>query len=61
MIKEMVSIVCHEDEIKKIVQRCKRVGYNIDIMRQSACLGKPIVTGRLVRSCFTLAGPTVAQ
>ena len=26
------------DQFKKIVKRCIRVGYNLDIMRQSACL-----------------------
>ena len=26
------------DQFKKIVKRYKRVGYNLDIMRQSACL-----------------------
>ena len=25
-------------QFKKIIKRCKRVGYNMDIMRQSACL-----------------------
>ena len=26
------------DQFKKIIKRYKRVGYNMDIMRQSACL-----------------------
>ena len=26
------------DQFKKIVKRYRRVGYNLDIMRQSACL-----------------------
>ena len=26
------------DQIKKIIKRYKRVGYNMDIMQQSACL-----------------------
>ena len=26
------------DQLRKIIMRCKRTGYNLNVMRQSACL-----------------------
>ena len=37
-IKRIVGKPNLSDQFKKIVKRYKRVGYNLDIMRQSACL-----------------------
>ena len=34
-LKELLD---YSDHFKKIIKRCKRVGYDIDVMRQSACL-----------------------
>ena len=34
----MVSIEIVSDQFKKINMRYKRIGYNVDVMRQSACL-----------------------
>ena len=36
--KRIVGKPNFSDQFKKIVKRCIRVGYNLDIMRQSACL-----------------------
>ena len=36
--KRIVGIYNFSDQFKKIVKRYIRVGYNLDIMRQSACL-----------------------
>ena len=36
--KRIVEKPNFSDQLKKIVKRYKRVGYNLDIMRQSACL-----------------------
>ena len=36
--KRIVGISNFSDQFKKIVKRYIRVGYNLDIMRQSACL-----------------------
>ena len=36
--KRIVGKPNFSDQFKKIVKRYKRVGYNMDIMRQSACL-----------------------
>ena len=34
----LISVKAFSDQFKKIVKRYIRVGYNLDIMRQSACL-----------------------
>ena len=44
------------DQFKKIVKRYIRIGYNFDIMRQSACLNRWVGTW-----CLSVAGPIVAQ
>ena len=36
--KKIVGKPNFNDQFKNIIKRDKRVGYNIDIMRQSACL-----------------------
>ena len=36
--KRIVGKTNFSDQFKKIIKRYKRVGYNMDIMRQSACL-----------------------
>ena len=36
--KQIVGKPYYSDQFKKIVKRYIRVGYNLDIMRQSACL-----------------------
>ena len=41
--KRIVGKPYFSDQFKKIIKRYKRLGYNMDIMRQSACLFvKPI-------------------
>ena len=41
--KRIVGKFNFSDQFKKIIKRYKRVGYSMDIMRQSACLvGVPI-------------------
>ena len=37
-VKRIVGKPNFSDRFKKIVKRYKRIGYNLDIMRQSACL-----------------------
>ena len=36
--KKIVGRADFSDQLKKIIVRYKRIGYNINIMRQSACL-----------------------
>ena len=36
--KRIVGNASFNDQFKKIIKRYKRVGYEMDIMRQSACL-----------------------
>ena len=36
--KRIVGKRIFSDQFKKIIKRYKKVGYNLDIMRQSACL-----------------------
>ena len=38
LVKRVVGKPNFSDQFKKIVKRYIRVGYNLDIMRQSACL-----------------------
>ena len=42
--KRIVGKSNFSDQLKKIVKRYIRVGYNLDIMRQSACLGLNPIT-----------------
>ena len=37
-LKRIVGKPSFSDQFKKIIKRYKRVGYSMDIMRQSACL-----------------------
>ena len=37
-LKRIVGKPSFSDQFKNIIKRYKRVGYNMDIMRQSACL-----------------------
>ena len=37
-LKELLECLILVINLKKIIKRYKRVGYNMDIMRQSACL-----------------------
>ena len=41
--KLIVSLTDFSDQFRKIIMRYKRIGYNLNVMRQSACLViKPI-------------------
>ena len=42
--KRIVGKPSFSDQFKKIIKHIKRVGYNIDIMRQSACLVVNLIT-----------------
>ena len=44
-LKRIVEKPYFSDQFKKIVKRYIRVGYNLDIMRQSACLVLNPITG----------------
>ena len=44
VFKRMVGKPNFSDQFKKIVKRYIRVGYNLDIMRQSACLAVNPIT-----------------
>ena len=49
--KKIVGRADFSDQFKKIIVRYKRIGYNINIMRQSACLVFNPIT---VKLCFPL-------
>ena len=50
-LKELLENLILVINLKKIIKRHKRVGYNIDIMRQSACLVvNPITAYAMVSS-----------
>ena len=36
--RKVVGKTEFSDQFKKIIMRCKRIGYKVDVMRQSACL-----------------------
>ena len=42
--KNIVGKPIFSDQFKKIIKRCKKVGYNLDIIRQSACLVVNLIT-----------------
>ena len=42
------------DQFKKIIKRYRKVGYNLDIMRQSACLVIMQTQSRLIAMVFSL-------
>ena len=57
--KRIVGRPNFSDQFKKIIKLYKRVGYNMDIMRQSACL---VVNSITVDSlCFLLNCTMVGQ
>ena len=56
--KKIVGRVDFSDQVRKIIVRYKRIGYNINIMRQSACLVFNPITVNNFASLFncTLVG-----
>ena len=48
--KKTVGKTEFSDQFKKIIMRYKRIGFNVDVMRQSACLVvNPIMVNRVNR------------
>ena len=37
-LKKIRGMTDFSDQFSKIIMRCKRIGYNLNVMRQSACL-----------------------
>ena len=54
-IKKIVGRADFSDKFKKIIVRYKRIGYNINIMRQSACLVFNPITVNSFASLFNCA------
>ena len=55
--KKIVSRADFSDQFKKIIVRYKRIGYNINIMRQSACLVfNPITVNNFAPSLIAVVG-----
>ena len=59
--KKIVGRVDFSDQFRKIIVRYKRIGYNINIMRQSACLVFNTITVNNFASLFncTPVGPDI--
>ena len=54
--KKIVGRADFSDQLKKIIVRYKRIGYNINIMRQSACLVFNPITVNNFASLFNWVG-----
>ena len=53
--KRVVGKPNFSDQFKKIIKRYKKVGYNMDIMRQSACLViKTVYSYGFIFNCMTV-------
>ena len=59
--KRIVGKPNFSDQFKKIVKRYIRTGYNLDIMRQSACLVLKLVSIKVYSYCFLFNCTTVGQ
>ena len=52
MKKELLVGLIFSDQFRKVITRCKRIGYNINVMRQSACLAINPITVDSFASLF---------